>query len=70
MTKTLMSAIKTAGRAVRVDTLRAVDYLRVSTEEQAKGYGITYTGKNTRKYIASTSPKRDGSTSAPTPTMA
>ncbi|MBT2396662.1 recombinase family protein [Streptomyces sp. ISL-100] len=31
--------------------LRAVDYLRVSTEEQAKGYGIAYTGKRTVKYI-------------------
>lgn len=31
--------------------LRAVDYLRVSTEEQAKGYGIAYTGKKTVKYI-------------------
>ncbi|MFD0162551.1 recombinase family protein [Streptomyces decoyicus] len=32
-------------------TLCAVDYLRVSTEEQAKGYGIAYTGKRTAKYI-------------------
>ena len=32
--------------------LRAVDYLRVSTEEQAKGYGIAYSGKKTSKYIA------------------
>jgi DNA invertase Pin-like site-specific DNA recombinase/transposase/uncharacterized coiled-coil protein SlyX len=31
--------------------LQAVDYLRVSTEEQAKGYGIAYTGKKTAKYI-------------------
>ncbi|WP_308030974.1 recombinase family protein [Streptomyces sp. CoH27] len=28
-----------------------MDYLRVSTEEQAKGYGIAYTGKKTAKYI-------------------
>ncbi|TGA87343.1 recombinase family protein [Streptomyces sp. MZ04] len=28
-----------------------MDYLRVSTEEQAKGYGIAYTGKRTAKYI-------------------
>lgn len=35
----------------KVLTLRAVEYLRVSTEEQAKGYGIAYTGKKTRKYI-------------------
>ncbi|MYX07751.1 recombinase family protein [Streptomyces sp. SID8375] len=39
MTKTLAPA------------LCAVDYLRVSTEEQAKGYGIAYTGKRTAKYI-------------------
>lgn len=31
--------------------LRAVDYLRVSTEEQAKGYGIAYSAKKTAKYI-------------------
>lgn len=39
MTKTLMAA------------LRAVDYLRVSTEEQAKGYGIAYSGKRTAAFI-------------------
>ncbi|MDP9611577.1 recombinase family protein [Streptomyces demainii] len=48
MSKTLTSAIDVACRAGR---LRAVDYLRVSTEEQAKGYGIAYTGKKTKKYI-------------------
>lgn len=32
--------------------LRAVDYLRVSTEEQVKGYGIQYSGKKTTKHIA------------------
>lgn len=32
-------------------TLRAVDYLRVSTEEQAKGYGISYSGKKTARFI-------------------
>lgn len=32
-------------------TLRAVDYLRVSTEEQLKGYGITYSGKKTAAHI-------------------
>jgi DNA invertase Pin-like site-specific DNA recombinase len=31
--------------------LRAVDYLRVSTEEQVKGYGIQYSGKKTAKHI-------------------
>ncbi|WP_236570850.1 recombinase family protein [Streptomyces sp. GF20] len=28
-----------------------MDYLRVSTEEQANGYGISYTGKKTARYI-------------------
>lgn len=28
-----------------------MDYLRVSTEEQAKGYGIAYSGKKTGRYI-------------------
>ncbi|MFJ4972511.1 recombinase family protein [Streptomyces sp. NPDC088755] len=32
--------------------LRAVDYLRVSTEEQAKGYGVAYSGKKTAGYIS------------------
>lgn len=31
--------------------LRAVAYLRVSTEEQKKGYGIAYTGKRVVKHI-------------------
>lgn len=34
-----------------MEQLRAVDYLRVSTEEQARGYGIAYTGKKTAAYI-------------------
>ncbi|MFF3500465.1 recombinase family protein [Streptomyces sp. NPDC003247] len=34
-------------------TLRAVDYLRVSTEQQKQGYGISYSGKKTAKYIES-----------------
>jgi DNA invertase Pin-like site-specific DNA recombinase/transposase len=33
-------------------TLRAVDYLRVSTEEQAKGYGVQAASKKTTKHIA------------------
>lgn len=33
-------------------TLRAVDYLRVSTEQQKQGYGISYSSKKTAKYIA------------------
>lgn len=49
MTKTLTAAIDTAAR--RAGRLRAVDYLRVSTEDQAKGYGIAYTGKKTVRHI-------------------
>lgn len=33
------------------DRLRAVNYLRVSTEEQAKGNGIAYTGRRTFRHI-------------------
>jgi DNA invertase Pin-like site-specific DNA recombinase/transposase len=50
MTQTLMGAIDTAQRAITAQ-LRAVDYLRVSTEEQTKGYGIAYTGKKTLAHI-------------------
>ncbi|WP_234335964.1 recombinase family protein [Streptomyces sp. NRRL S-920] len=32
--------------------LRAVAYLRVSTEDQKKGYGLSYTGKRVIKYLA------------------
>ncbi|MFF3143270.1 recombinase family protein [Streptomyces sp. NPDC057927] len=51
MTHTLTSAIVVADAAVRGPRLRAVDYLRVSTEEQAKGYGIAYTGKKTAQHM-------------------
>ncbi|MFD5492222.1 recombinase family protein [Streptomyces sp. NPDC127091] len=51
MQKNLTSAITTA-RWAASNGLRAVDYLRVSTEEQVKGYGIAYTGKRTKKHIA------------------
>ena len=51
MGKALTRAIKAADAAA-ASRLRAVDYLRVSTEEQVKGYGITYTGKATARYIA------------------
>ncbi|MGW2473621.1 recombinase family protein [Streptomyces sp. NPDC001665] len=47
-----MSAITIAAQAPAGVPLRAVDYLRVSTAEQAKGYGIAYTGKRTAAYIA------------------
>jgi DNA invertase Pin-like site-specific DNA recombinase len=51
MGKTLTRAIDVALRSGAAATLRAVDYLRVSTEEQAEGYGIAYTGKKTARYI-------------------
>ncbi|MEU6610395.1 recombinase family protein [Streptomyces shenzhenensis] len=50
MGRTLTRAVDTALRASAA-TVRAVDYLRVSTEEQAEGYGISYTGKRTARYI-------------------
>ncbi|MEY9956617.1 recombinase family protein [Streptacidiphilus sp. MAP5-52] len=43
-----------AGQAVWRRTeakLRAVAYLRVSTGEQARGYGIAYTGKRVTRYV-------------------
>lgn len=52
MTHALTSAIDVAAQPLAGVRLRAVEYLRVSTEEQAKGYGIAYTGKKTSKYIA------------------
>jgi DNA invertase Pin-like site-specific DNA recombinase len=52
MTKTLTTAVETALRSGS-SRLRAVDYLRVSTEEQAEAYGIVYTGKRTAKRIKS-----------------
>ncbi|MFE5078343.1 recombinase family protein [Streptomyces halstedii] len=51
MPKNAIGAIATAHRTTTIN-LRAVDYLRVSTEEQVKGYGIAYTGKRTKKHIA------------------
>lgn len=51
MTNTLTSAIAVADRAARTGRLRAVAYLRVSTEDQAKGYGISYTEKKVLKYF-------------------
>ncbi|MEV6503824.1 recombinase family protein [Streptomyces prunicolor] len=51
MTHALTSAIDVVDAAITAPQLRAVDYLRVSTEDQAKGYGIAYTGKKTAQYI-------------------
>lgn len=52
MGNSAISAINFAARVIAGQRLRAVDYLRVSTEEQAKGYGISYTGKRTAAHIA------------------
>lgn len=51
MDRTLQRAVGSALRITGRAKLRAVDYLRVSTEEQANGYGISYTGKKTARYI-------------------
>ncbi|MEU4492593.1 recombinase family protein [Streptomyces sp. NPDC023998] len=51
MGKSVISAIGTAARVMNASALRAVDYLRVSTEDQTKGYGIAYTGKRTTAHI-------------------
>ncbi|MEY9958641.1 DNA invertase Pin-like site-specific DNA recombinase [Streptacidiphilus sp. MAP5-52] len=50
MRKNLISAIDATRRRTGT-ALRAVGYFRVSTEEQAKGYGITYTQKRVTKYV-------------------
>lgn len=48
MSGTTVSATEVVRRVVQ---LRAVAYLRVSTEEQKKGYGIAYTGKKVSAHI-------------------
>lgn len=45
-------AIETAARTVGTRTLRAVDYLRVSTEEQKRGYGVARQSRKTTRHIA------------------
>ncbi|TWE17921.1 recombinase family protein [Kitasatospora atroaurantiaca] len=47
----LHSATGVVGRATAASVLRAVDYLRVSTEEQKRGYGIASQGKKTAAHI-------------------
>jgi DNA invertase Pin-like site-specific DNA recombinase len=49
---TTLSAIDVARQNVQSQQLRAVAYLRVSTEEQKKGYGIDYTGKRVVRHLA------------------
>lgn len=48
----VLLAIGAVLQAAGPGQLRAVAYLRVSTEEQKKGYGIAYTGKRVVKHIA------------------
>jgi len=48
----LSSAIETAARATGTRVLRAADYLRVSTEEQKKGYGVARQSRKTVRHIA------------------
>ena len=48
----LSSAIQTAAHAAGTRNLRAVDYLRVSTEEQKKGYGVARQSRKTTRHIA------------------
>lgn len=47
----LHAAIGAASRATGTPRLRAVDYLRVSTEEQRKGYGVARQSRKTTSHI-------------------
>ncbi|MEU7249234.1 recombinase family protein [Streptomyces sp. NPDC045251] len=49
--QTTAIATEVIERVMAGGQLRAVDYLRVSTEDQAKGYGIDYQGKRATRYI-------------------
>ncbi|MGV9698959.1 recombinase family protein [Streptomyces sp. NPDC003470] len=48
----LFRALDAVAQVAEPGQLRAVAYLRVSTEDQRKGYGIAYTGKRVVKHIA------------------
>ncbi|MFF0556186.1 recombinase family protein [Streptomyces sp. NPDC004266] len=48
----MSSAVEAAAHAAGAHTLRAVDYLRVSTEEQRKGYGVARQSRETTRLIA------------------
>jgi DNA invertase Pin-like site-specific DNA recombinase len=52
MGKALTAALDAIDRVGGRPCLRAVDYLRVSTEEQAKGYGIAAAAKKTARFIS------------------
>lgn len=51
MAETLTIATGLVARVVDPGQIRAVAYLRVSTEEQAKGYGIAYSAKKVLAYF-------------------
>lgn len=48
----LFRALDVVVQVAEPGQLRAVAYLRVSTEEQRKGFGVAYTGKRVIKHIA------------------
>ncbi|MEU1594414.1 recombinase family protein [Streptomyces sp. NPDC005708] len=48
----LPSSDEPTTRATNARTLRAVDYLRISTEEQKKGYGVARQSRKTVRHIA------------------
>ncbi|MFF3408276.1 recombinase family protein [Streptomyces sp. NPDC002742] len=48
----LSSAIVAVTRSTGTQSLRAVDYLRVSAEEQKKGYGVARQSRKTLRHIA------------------
>jgi DNA invertase Pin-like site-specific DNA recombinase/transposase len=48
----LFRALDAVAQVAEPGQLRAVAYLRVSTEDQRRGYGIAYTGKRVVKHIA------------------
>ncbi|MFE4518716.1 recombinase family protein [Kitasatospora sp. NPDC056783] len=49
----MRSAVATVARVTAPRALRAVDYLRVSTEEQKQGYGIASQARKNSRHIAS-----------------
>lgn len=51
VSETLTIATGLIDRVVKAGQIRAVAYLRVSTEEQAKGYGIAYSAKKVLAYF-------------------
>lgn len=48
----LFRALDAVAQVASPGQLRAVAYLRVSTEDQKRGYGVSYTGKRVARYVA------------------